>query len=99
MQNIYKAMQFVLDRYRKLANIVFKIDTGNVSLNNVLFNCKKLIPFRHLLVIYNNLKISSLETMTCLCQQLSWQSSLVQRMAKGYIFQVFNKLLNNIIQL
>ena len=41
--------------------------------------------FRHHLVICNNLKTFSLEIMTCLCQQSSWQSSLVWKMAKGYV--------------
>ena len=44
--------------------------------------------FRHHQEIYSNLKISSLVTMTCQCQLLSWQSNLVQKMAKGYAMNI-----------
>ena len=40
--------------------------------------------FRRHQGIYSNLKISSLVTMTCQCRLSSWQSNLVQKMARGY---------------
>ena len=54
----------------------------------VLFDLLFFSDFRHHQEIYSNLKISSLVIMTCQCQLLSWQSNLVQKMAKGYAIKL-----------
>ena len=81
---LVKNQDFFWSSYNKDPSQIKKDCLPSESSELLVFVWFFLTDFRHHQGIYSNLKISSLVTMTCQCQLLSWQSNLGQKMAKGY---------------